>query len=390
MNILVLHNAYQHRGGEDTVVAAEVELLRHAGHEVHLEVVTNDAIGTMQDKARAFLNTPYDARRKAWLTAICKRQNVDLVHIHNFFPLLTPAVHEAAAELGLPVVQTLHNYRVLCAGAFFLRDGQICEKCLSGNRAWGVIHRCYRNSLPGSLAVVRMQNRASHTGTWQRHVHRFIALTEFGKQKFVAGGLPAERIAIKPNFVPAPPAFSAGRRKGALFVGRLSPEKGVRNLIDAWRHMPDIPLTVIGDGPEFDTLKDIAPPNVTFAGRQTADRVASHMAQAEALIMPSIWYEGFPMTVVEAFSLSLPVIASDIGALGEVVVKGRNGAHFAAGNIQNLVETVSRLFADPQELHRLGLGARADYEGLYTAYANLDTLLDIYDSARREAASQRV
>tara|TARA_R100000365_G_C2748060_1_gene78762 strand:- start:480 stop:1655 length:1176 start_codon:yes stop_codon:yes gene_type:complete len=384
LKILILHNTYQQHGGEDAVVEAESALLRKAGHKVQVELVSNDSISGLHAKALTFFKTPYDAARKNWFANLVAAERPDVVHIHNFFPLLTPAVHEAAAEMGIPVVQTLHNYRLLCANALFLRDGTVCEKCLSGTRYSGVVHRCYRGSLSASLAVVRLQNRAFSCGSWHKHVHRFIALTAFSREKFISGGLPDGRVAVKPNFV-ARERPCAVQRSGALFVGRLSKEKGADTLVSAWRELPNIPLTIVGGGPEQGALEAMAPSNVTFVGQQPPERVATYMAGAQALILPSIWYEGFPMTVVEAFAAGLPVIASNIGSLGEVVTPGRSGAHFTPGNAADLARKVRELFDIPEMLERLGSGARAIYEAHYTPEANLRQLERIYDEAIAEA-----
>lgn len=380
MNILTIHNTYQQRGGEDSVVEAETALLRDAGHQVRLLQVSNDSISGFAAKARAFLNTPYDPSRKVWLTEYVTENRPDVVHIHNFFPLLTPAIHEAAAELGLPVVQTLHNYRLLCANANFLLNGTVCEKCTTHGRYWGAIHRCYRGSLPASIGVVRMQNRAFRNRTWHKYVQRFIVLTKFAKGKFVAGGLPAERLAIKPNFVARdqPPRLL---RKGALFVGRLSPEKGADTLIRAWHKLRNIPLTIVGGGPEQKKLMGMAPANVHFAGQQPREEVVRQMVTAQVLIIPSICFEGFPMTVVEAFAAGLPVIASNIGSLSEIVVPRENGVHFKAGDAEDLADKVREQFDTPTILADLGAGARATYEKHYTPEANLECLERIYAEA---------
>jgi glycosyltransferase involved in cell wall biosynthesis len=380
---LVLHNSYQSRGGEDAVVAAETALLRQAGHSVHLEIVSNDSITGFTAKTAAFLNAPDDHRRKRWMDALLRRTGAELVHIHNFFPLLTPAVHEAAAERGVAVVQSLHNYRLLCAGALLLRDGQICEKCLGGSAAWGVVHRCYRNSLPGSLAIARMQHRARREATWHRHVHRFIVMTEFARQKFTAGGLPATKLAVKPNFT-APAPHEEIPRSGALFVGRLSPEKGVAVLLAAWRQLPRIALTIVGDGPERPRLEAEAPPNVTFIGALSPDAVRTRMLAAQCLVLPSLSYEGFPLTIVEAFAAGLPVLASGHGAMNEIITDGINGRTFSPGNPQALAEAVRSAFGNLAALPAMGQAARRTYDALYTPGANLLRLEAIYADALAE------
>lgn len=388
MRILVVHNAYQQRGGEDGVVSQEVKLLRQAGHEVDLELVSNDSIASPIAKAAAFLNTPHNAERGQWVMNKVAKTLPDIVHVHNFFPLLTPAIHEGAAKAGAAVVQTLHNYRTVCAGAMLLRDGAVCEKCLSGNRFWGVLHRCYRGSLAGSLAVAQMQVRADRHRTWHRHVHRFIALTEFARQKFIEGGLPAERIAVKPNFVNgSSESLEQPARLGALFVGRLSPEKGIGTLIEAWRSLPDIPLTIVGTGPELAPLRASAPSNVKFTGELSGSEVAQKMRSAAMLVVPSIWYEPFGMVVIEAFANALPVVASNIGSLASIVRPGQNGELFTTSNAESLRSTIEDLLKNPDRLRLLGAGARQDYVRHYAPDQNLVQLEAIYRAAIEAAAA---
>lgn len=388
MNILLLHNLYQNRGGEDVVVEAESALLRAAGHRVNVETVANDEIRGLSDKLATFFNAPFDPARRQWIRELIASHRPDVVHVHNFFPLLTPAVHEGAAEAGVAVVQTLHNYRLVCAGALLMRSEQICEKCVGGSKAWGVAHRCYRGSVAGSFAIVRMQARARRNRTWTRYVHRFIALTEFGKAKFVQDGFPAERVIVKPNFAfPAP--VGGGERRGALFVGRLSLEKGVHVLVQAWRQLPNIPLTIVGEGPERGSLETLAPSNVRFLGPLESSEVRRHMTQAQALIMPSLWYEGFPMTIVEAFSCGLPVIAPRLGAMAELVANGRNGILFAPGDAVSLAAAACDAFAVPAKLTSMGEVARETYTRLYTPERNVLRLEEIYAQAIATSRSMR-
>ena len=385
MRVLILHNHYQRSGGEDAVVAQEAALLSSAAHEVQVETVSNDAIGSTGDRLRTFLRTPYDPARKGWVAALIKRHRPDVVHIHNFFPLLTPAVHEAASDMGAAVVQTLHNYRTICASALLMRKETVCEKCLTAGRHWALIHRCYRNSYAGSLATVRMQAQAVRRGSWTAHVHRFIALTEFSRLKFIAGGLPAERIAVKPNFVTDHSMGTGRARRGALFVGRLSAEKGVHTLVEAWRRLPDVPLTIVGDGPERARLEASSPNHVRLLGWRQPDEVRALMAGAQALVMPSVWYEAFPMTIAESFASGLPVLASRLGAMAELIEDGGPGMHFEPGDVESLAGTARRAFDDPARLLAMGRAARAAYERLYTPEKNLARLEEIYGETIAEA-----
>ena len=380
MKILILHNAYQQRGGEDSVVEAESALLQSAGHEVRVEIVNNDEIDGASAKAKAFLRSSYDPGRARWTADLVRATQADVVHVHNFFPLLTPGVHAGAAKEGAAVVQTLHNYRLLCAAATFLRDGEVCEKCLSGSKAWAVVHKCYRDSATASLAVARMQWRAERDQTWRRHVHRFIALTQFAADKFIAGGLPAERLVVKPNSTPPSAPATSVRRAGGLFVGRLSREKGVGLLMEAWKNIPETPLTVIGDGPLRAMLEKAAPPNVRFLGGLAPSAVRAHMASAAFLVIPSLWYEGLPMTLLEAYASGLPVIASRIGSLEEAVTDGSTGRLFPPGNSDALAFVVRSL--NQTVLEKMSRAALNEYERRYTPNQNLRVLEEIYEQAR--------
>jgi glycosyltransferase involved in cell wall biosynthesis len=388
--ILVLHNLYQQAGGEDVQMRAEVELLRHAGHAVRLVTVSNDTISGLGNKLKTFLTTPYNPARYDFIVDLVREFRPDIVHVHNFFPQFTPAIHEGARASRVAVVQTLQNYRLFCAGAFFLREGRVCEKCLHGTRYWGVVHRCYRSSFPGSVAVVRMQNRAIAHHTWDG-VDQFIALTEFARDKFVEAGLSADHISVKPNTLPldwqAPPK-PPGSREGALYVGRLSREKGVDVLLEAWRQLPDVPLTIVGVGPEEAALRSSAPAGVRFVGALPPDGVREHMQKAACLVMPSRWYEGLPLTAIEAFSLGLPIICSRIGSLAEIVEDDSNGWHFETNNAAELAARARHCFGDPELLSRASREARASFDRVYTGERNLEMLTGIYKKAIASAKSR--
>ncbi|MEE8533897.1 MAG: glycosyltransferase [Alphaproteobacteria bacterium] len=382
MKVLFAHNAYQQPGGEDAVVAAERALLEEHGHETTLFAASNDAIQGPWSRVKAAWHAPYSRRARDALAERLKANRPDLVHVHNFFPLLTPSLYDACHAAGVPVVQTLHNYRLVCPVATLLRRGKPCELCVTGSAYQSVLHGCYRDSRLGTLAVARMIEVHRKRDTWRARVDRFIALTRFAKAKFVEGSFPAERIAVKPNFFVerhgdgAPPA----QREGALFVGRLSAEKGLGTLIEAWRGI-DLPLRIAGDGPLLDTLRATAPPSVSVLGPLGSAEVAAEMRRAAFLVVPSEWYEGFPMVVAEAFGRGLPVIASRLGSLAEIVEDGVTGLHFTAGDGADLAATARRAAADADAIARMGAAARARYEERYTADANYPMLLAIYEQA---------
>ncbi|TPG38252.1 glycosyltransferase family 1 protein [Sphingomonas koreensis] len=389
MRVLIVHNAYQQRGGEDVVVDEELRLLRDAGNVVSTYLVNNDSIDGPLSRASAAWKSKYDARQGLAISEVIRDFAPDVVHIHNFFPILTPAIHVAAREMAVPVVQTLHNFRITCASALLLRNGQICEKCVHGSAFWGAYHRCYRNSLVGSLAVARMIDFARREHIWSENVDRFVALTEFSRQKFIEAGLPPERIAVKPNFLQKPAPIEAKhcpQRRGLLFVGRLSREKGVELLIRAMEQVPDQSLRIAGDGPEFERLTLIAGKNVTLLGALTATEVRNEMLCAEALVMPSQWYEGFPITLLEAFANALPVIATKIGSLAELIDNDRTGLLVEAGDVESLAAAMRRVTSDRDAARGLGKRAYATFLERYTPSVNLAKLLEIYDEARRQSS----
>lgn len=358
-------------------------MLAGAGHDVHLHTVTNSDIRGLSAKIRLLWETAYSSANERMMTNLIAEIKPDVVHVHNFFPLLTPAVHVATARAGIGVVQTLHNYRLFCAAATFERDGQVCELCLHGSRFNALRHRCYRGSLPATAALVHMQNVNDNRRLLARHVHRFIALTSFARHKYIEAGLPAERITVKPNFLDraATDRDSNAPRSGALFVGRLSQEKGVDVLLRAWRELPEVSLRIAGDGPLRQALERRAPAGVEFLGRLDGARIAEEMRAASLLLVPSLWYEGFPMTILEAFSTGLPVAASRLGSLQEIITPHRNGMLFEPGSSESLARVVRELLASPARLLAMGDNARQDFAERYTKTRNLKLLKTVYSEA---------
>ena len=362
---------------------AEAALLREAGHDVVVEEVSNDGIVSAADKAKTLLGAGDNRQSARWIAELLDETRPAIVHVHNFFPLLSPSIHIEAARQGFAVVQTLHNYRLTCANGMHLRNEEPCVKCCEKGPHWAAIRRCYRDSLPGSLAALQMQRKSLHSPEWRQSVHRFVALTEFARKHFEKAGLPADRLTVKPNFVPdpGPPPADPRQRKGFLFVGRLSAEKGARMLVEAWRNIPGEDLTIAGDGPELERLKAAAPTNVRFTGRLSAAEVRQEMRRAAFLVMPSLWYEGLPVTLIEAFANGLPIIASDIGALRELVKEGKNGFTFAPGSRESLTAAVVMASSLGNAYPAAATQARATYERHYRPEANLRQLEEIYEAA---------
>jgi glycosyltransferase involved in cell wall biosynthesis len=384
MKVFVLHNRYRQRGGEDESTRAEVDLLRSRGHEVTEFVEDNERIAHLSRPKVAF-SAIWNQENYRRLRQLIRERRPDVVHVQNFFPLISPAAYYAAQAEGVPVVQTLRNYRLLCSNALFFRDGHVCEDCMGKTPPWpGVVHACYRGSRAGTIPVAAMLTAHRALRTWTRMVDVYVALTKFARQKFVQGGLPDKKIVIKPNFVHPDPGLGDDRRTYAMFVGRLSPEKGVGTLLAAWERLQArVPLKVIGDGPLGDRVAEAAEtlPNVEWLGRRRSEEVYALMGGASLLIFPSEWYETFGRVAVEAFAKGTPVIAANIGAVAELVEHGRTGLHFRPGDAGDLATQVEWALDRPTELGHMGREARAEFEAKYTADMNYRRLMEIYELA---------
>jgi glycosyltransferase involved in cell wall biosynthesis len=391
MDIVVAHNFYQQPGGEDQCVAAEIALLQAHGHTVIPYVAHNDQIhgmSTTRVGLRAIWSRPaFDELRQLFRT-----RRPRLVHFHNTFPLISPAAYYAARAEGVPVVQTLHNFRLLCSNAVLYRDGAVCEICVGRRVAWpGVVHRCYHDSRIAAAAVAAVAATHRAIGTWSRMVDVYIALTEFGRQKFIAGGLPKDRIAIKPNFVFPDPGL--GRQAGgyAAYIGRLSAEKGVETLLEAWRHLDGgVKLKIAGDGPMATMVRTAAAqdPAIEWLGSIPPETVCRLIGDAAVVIVPSRCYEGFPRVIAETFAAGTPLIVPSFGAMARLVRDGDTGWFFRPADAADLAAKVRALLAHPQSASLMRRAARAEFEEKYTADANYRTLMNIYDMAltRRTAA----
>jgi glycosyltransferase involved in cell wall biosynthesis len=378
MKILIAHNTYQYRGGEDTVVEAEIELLRAYGHDVELYSQHNDSVNRMP-RVVAAATAIWSQHSADEIGKICERFRPDVVHAHNTFPLISPSLYWTASRRQLPIVQTLHNFRLLCPQAIFLRDGKICEDCI-GKLPWrSVAHKCYRESAAQSAVVTGMLATHRLLGTYRHRVTRYIALNTFARDKYVQGGLPAERFRIKPNFVASDRSPQWTLRHGGVYVGRLSIEKGVAVLAQAVRELQNTPLEVIGSGPLEQLARDAF--GARYLGHRTLDQVLERMQTASYLVVPSICYENSPRTIVEAFSCGVPIIASRLGALAGIVRDGVTGLLFDPGNAGDLAAKIAWAEQHPADMMRMGRAARAEYEAQYTPERNHEILMSIYEDA---------
>ncbi|MEC4721960.1 glycosyltransferase family 4 protein [Noviherbaspirillum sp. CPCC 100848] len=378
MKILIAHNAYQHRGGEDAVVDAEVALLREHGHEVEVYAQHNDALNNMP-RATAAMTAIWSHRSTGDIDSLCERFAPDVIHVHNTFPLISPSLYWAAARRHVPVVQTLHNFRLLCPQAIFLRDGKVCEDCV-GKLPWrAVTRKCYRDSAVQSAVITSMLATHRAIGTYRERITRYIALNSFARDKYIEGGLPANRFRIKPNFVASSAHPTWEHRSGGMYVGRLSSEKGLDVLAQAVRLAPSAAVDVIGSGPLEALARDAF--GDRLLGFRPLDDIMARMGTAEFMVLPSICYENSPRTIVEAFSCGLPVIASRLGALIDIVRDGETGLLFNPGDPADLAAKMSWAAANPEQMKRMGRAARTEYEAKYTPERNYDLLIDIYEDA---------
>jgi glycosyltransferase involved in cell wall biosynthesis len=378
MKILFVHNAYQNFGGEDAVVNAEIALLQSHGHQVEFYKRHNDELHHLSP-ASAAVTTIWSGRSVDEVNTVCNTLQPDVIHVHNTFPLISPSIYWTAARNKIPVVQTLHNFRFLCPQGTFLRNGAICEDCL-GKAPWrAVVRKCYRESAPQSAVLVSMLGAHRTAGTYRNKVTRYIALSAFSRDRFIEGGLPAEQLRIKPNFVVSETQPDWDDRHGGLFVGRLSNEKGIDTLLEAVRIGANTDIEVIGGGPyEAAVAKRFEERYLGFLSRND---IMEKMRSASFLIVPSVCYEQLPTTILEAFSSGLPVIASRLGALVDIVRDGVTGLLFNPGDAADLAAKIAWANAHPGEMQRMGRAARAEYEVKYTPSINYQMLMEIYEDA---------
>ena len=383
MKVLQVHNFYQQPGGEDQVYLAEFDLLQKYGELVEQYSVHNDSINR-KSAFHVALQTIWNTHSYQQIREVISRFRPDVVHCHNTFPIVSPAAYYAAKAERVAVVQTVQNYRLICPAATLLREGRVCEDCVGHLVPYnGVLHSCYRGSRAASATVASLLTAHRVIGTWHKAVQTYVAPTEFLRSKLVEGGLPAQKVVVKPNFLPADPGAGSGAGAYALFVGRLSPEKGLATLLQAWRELREFPLCIAGDGPLKDFVEGEARAlnNVSVLGFQERSEIIKLIKAAALLVVPSEWYEGFPMTIIEAMGCGTPVLASDIGSLSEVVESDVNGAKFEPGNTTALAQQVRCLMSKSSKLMELRHNVRQRFTSRYSAETNYLQLRQIYEES---------
>ena len=384
MKLLLCHNYYQQRGGEDESFDDEADLLRNAGHDVVLHTRHSDEIQQISRLSVA-AKSVFNRSTGAAIRRLIRAERPDVVHCTNTFPLISPAVFKVARAEGVPVVLALRNYRWLCPAAVFTRNGKVCEDCLNRQVAWpGVLHGCYRGSRVASAVAAASQSIDRWRGWRDSAVKVYYTPSAFARHKYIEGGFPADKVVVKPNFIRNDPGLGNGSGKYFVFVGRLAPEKGLDTLLDAWSKLKaDIGLKIVGDGPLSDYVSQAAQHDsrIEALGRRSNNEVLSILGSAACLVMPSTWYETFGRTIAEAYSKGTPVLVSRLGAMAELVEEGITGHTFAAGDANELAEAASRLWDRLSNDDAMRVAARDKYEREFTAERNYGCLMAIYNRA---------
>src|SRR6266446_384337 len=394
MKLLLAHNRYRYAGGEDEVFHREKELLCFAGEQILEYTRDNGEIdeSAILDKIKVGLQTVWAFDSARHLRSLLRRERPDVAHFHNTFPLISPAAYCVCHEEKIPVVQSLHNARLMCPAATCHREGEVCEDCAGRVVPWpGVLHACYHKSHIHTAIVAGMLTVHRLLKTWQKQVDAYIVFTDFFRQKFIAAGLPPDKIFLKPHFLTTDPGMKQGSGDYALFVGRLAPEKGIATLLKAWKNLRNIPLWIRGEGPMEADIRHLAEQNssIHLLPRLSRSECFEVIKGARFLVWPSEgYYETFGLVAIEAFACGVPVIASQVGGMTEIVEDGRTGLHFIPGDARDLAEKVEWSWTHPQEMDAMGRAARAEYKSKYTAERNYKLLTEIYSHARSAKASK--
>ncbi|MBP9855310.1 MAG: glycosyltransferase [Candidatus Omnitrophica bacterium] len=385
MRILIGHNQYQNYGGEDAVAMAEQRLLEEHGHTVYKYTRSNTELKNFpfKEKSRFMWYLAWSDKSYQELRKIIREFKPDIAHFHNIYFMMTPAVYYACQDEGVPVVQSLHNFRPLCANGLLFRNNHVCEKCLKGSLLNGIWHRCYQKSWIISALLVRMLSAHRKMNTWKDKVDAFITATEFTKSKYLQAGFAPDKIFIKPNFLYASPPELKADQGYALYVGRLSEEKGVEVLVNAWKEIKDYPLKIVGDGPLKAYLSGLLHnnqiQNVELLGHVDDNKRNQLLQGAKFVIVPSICYETFSLIVAESMAYGVPVIGSRLGSLQEIIEDQKDGMLFEAGNSQDLANKVKQCISSP-EYENMRRQALAKYQKQFSTLANYEILMNIYNN----------
>lgn len=384
MKILLVHNLYKVHAGENTAFYADKKLLEDNGHIVVPFIKDNQDIDkfSFTKKAALLYQTTWSASIYAELKELLERENPDVAHFHNTLPLITPSAYYACRDSGVPIVQTLHNFRLFCPVATFYRNTSICEDCLSKSLWQSIRFGCYRDSHIQSAVVAAMLKYHWHKRTYQDVIGRYIVFNNFQRDKFSRNGIPAEKIVIKPNFLVSTALQQSEIKDHILFIGRLDNGKGAQILIKAATHFPDHKINIVGEGPERAGLETMAAQkglkNIKFWGHCSSEVCFELLRSAQCFVLPSLWYEGMPLVALEAFAAGVPVVVSRVGGLPDLIREGESGFCFEPGNHQDLARVLKNILGNKSLQEKLYVGARAEYEHNYTPERNIRKLESVY------------
>jgi glycosyltransferase involved in cell wall biosynthesis len=386
MKLLYIYNLYQQSGGENLWFDSEPTLFRNHGHQVVIYKRDNQEIEqySIRQKISLFWQAAWSPRSYAEVSEIVRVERPDLAHVYNTLALITPSVYYACQQAGVPVVQTLYNYRLLCPAGSLTRKARICEDCIEHSLWRSVRHACYRDSRIQSAAAAWMLYSHERRGTWSKAIDAYLVPTKFMRDK-LSRRIPAEKIFVKPNWHEPDPGVRQEHDGFALYIGRLTVEKGVRTLLKAWSNLREsVKLKIIGDGPlrsEVEAaVKSQRSGAIEFLGSLPHSRVIEQLKRAAFLVLPSEWYEGFPHVILEAYACGVPIIASRIGTLADVIADRRTGLLYRPEDHSDLCDKVAWLSSHGEEVFKMGLIARAEYEAKYRGSRNYQLLLDIYST----------
>jgi len=389
VKILFIHNKYKQYGGEDVAVELETAVLIKKGHEVRSIFFDNTTIGSFFSKITAGFRSVYNFSSARLISKTILQFKPDVIHIHNLFFIASPSVIYAANKHKVPVILTLHNYRLICANALLLRNNQVCELCTQKKFPLaGIKYKCYRDSFGGSAFVTAITGIHKISATWKNKVSTYITLNEFSRSKLLNSslGVPEDKMITKPNFIPDPGEGNSDRENFFLFAGRIAKEKGVHVLAKAFTYMPGYKIIIAGDGPERKLLQENFSPysNIFFTGQMEKKQVSEYMKKCKAFICPSIWYEVAPLTIIEAFATGTPVIASRLGSMAELIIDGFNGLHFIAGDADDLRRKIELFIKDTEQHSLFYKNARQTYQEKYHEDIHYNAVLKIYEDAIRK------
>lgn len=388
--VLIIHNDYKQAGGERTAVKAQISLLQQQGHPLSFYSADNADFDhyTFAKKVRTIPRTIFSRQTYREIRELVRNERPAVAHVHNVFPLISPSVYQGLRESGIPIVQTIHNFRFLCPNSLFFTQGKICERCKFGNTLPAIRYRCHRNSVVSSSLYALSIGIHRKSGTFE-HVDRFIALTEFAAQKLIESQFTTrDKISVLGNFLPDPlPPVGAFDHHDpyVIFIGRLSAEKGVSTLIKAMSGLPNLKLKILGTGPEAETLEALAQQEtgkVEFLGFVTGQKKWQLLRRALAVVVPSLWYEHLPFTILESFAVGTPVLASNLGSLAHIIREGQTGLFTQPNNVEDMQSKLRFLAANPQKIVKMGQTARAEVETRFVASKHYEALMRIYRNQR--------